>query len=122
MTSASILAAASIEAPVGALRSDYRALLIVADGLAPGPSDPASGRGLPHIAAWRDAFRFFGATPQRTRTRLSPTSTRGLFIIDALAPMSDDALGAAADALMSALSQTSAGAAFRSRLLRASEG
>jgi DNA/RNA-binding domain of Phe-tRNA-synthetase-like protein len=68
------------------LRPDYAALLITADGLQPGPSDEASGtilaaaeqraagqlaglrpEDLPHVAQWREAFRGFGAKPQRTR-------------------------------------------------------
>ena len=72
-----------------ALRPDYRAMLLAVDGLVPGPSDPASdtlleaaeaaARGvlhdrpveqLPHVAAWRDAYRAFGAKPQRTRNSL----------------------------------------------------
>ena len=74
---------------VRALRPDYAALLIVAEGLRPGPSDDASGalladaerRGrkhlagarpeeLPQVAEWREAFRAFGAKPQRTRPSL----------------------------------------------------
>jgi DNA/RNA-binding domain of Phe-tRNA-synthetase-like protein len=64
----------------------YAAMLIAADGLVPGPSDAASeallaaaegraagrlaGRSpeeLPEVSAWRDAYRAFGAKPQRTR-------------------------------------------------------
>ena len=80
------LAEASVAPEVGALRPDYRALLLVAEGLAPGPSDPVSDALLvqaqagaaallgdtppadhPHVAAWREAFRGFGAKPQKTR-------------------------------------------------------
>ncbi|UNZ16758.1 phenylalanine--tRNA ligase beta subunit-related protein [Streptomyces sp. 891-h] len=74
------LAAASIDPSVGALRPDYRALLIVTEGLHPGPSDAFSEKLLaeaeakacdpdqhPHIAAWHEAFRAFGAKPKRTR-------------------------------------------------------
>jgi DNA/RNA-binding domain of Phe-tRNA-synthetase-like protein len=80
------LAAATVDAAVFALRPDYRALLVTADGLRGGPSDAvseriltgaeATARGqldgrspeqLPHPAAWRDAYRAFGAKPQRTR-------------------------------------------------------
>ncbi|MFE9333173.1 B3/4 domain-containing protein [Streptomyces sp. NPDC006925] len=74
------LAAARIDPSVGALRPDYRALLIVAEGLVPGPSDAVSEELLakaeatacdpeqhPHAAAWREAFRAFGAKPKRTR-------------------------------------------------------
>jgi DNA/RNA-binding domain of Phe-tRNA-synthetase-like protein len=72
------LAAAYVEREVFALRPDYRALLILAEGLAPGPSDGVSEKMLraaeeaapadhPHVEAWREAFRAFGAKPQRTR-------------------------------------------------------
>ena len=80
------LAAASVDNAVTTLRPDYRALLITADGLRAGPSDDVSERALaaaedrarralsgqspeelPHLAAWREACRAFGAKPQRTR-------------------------------------------------------
>jgi DNA/RNA-binding domain of Phe-tRNA-synthetase-like protein len=80
------LAAASVDAAVFALRPDYRALLLTADGLRGGPSDETSERvlaaaegtarrlldgrlpeQLPHPAAWREAYRALGAKPQRTR-------------------------------------------------------
>jgi DNA/RNA-binding domain of Phe-tRNA-synthetase-like protein len=80
------LADAYVDRAVHELRPDYRAVLVVADGLVPGPSDSVSD-GLvgaaeerarsvlgssavedhPHVAAWREAFRAFGAKPQRTR-------------------------------------------------------
>lgn len=85
----SFLAAAVVEPEVFALRPDYRAMLLVADGLVGGPSDRASeellreaevaaagalgdgpATGLPHVAAWREAYRAFGAKPQRTRNSL----------------------------------------------------
>ena len=80
------LAAASVAAEVTGLCPGYAALLVVADGLTPGPSDAASdalltaaeqraagrlaGRPpeeLAEVSAWRDAYRAFGAKPQRTR-------------------------------------------------------
>ncbi|MGY1786852.1 B3/B4 domain-containing protein [Geodermatophilus sp. SYSU D00698] len=80
------LAAAAVDDAVLALRPDYRALLLTADGLQGGPSDDVSERvlaaaeatarerldgrrpeELPHPAAWREAYRAFGAKPQRTR-------------------------------------------------------
>ncbi|MGY1776748.1 B3/4 domain-containing protein [Geodermatophilus sp. SYSU D00804] len=80
------LAAAAVDDAVLALRPDYRALLLTADGLQGGPSDAVSERvlaaaeatarerldgrrpeELPHPAAWREAYRAFGAKPQRTR-------------------------------------------------------
>jgi DNA/RNA-binding domain of Phe-tRNA-synthetase-like protein len=93
------LAAATVDPAVFDLRPDYRALLLTADGLRGGESDPVSERiltdaeatarrllgvqspeQLPHPAAWREAYRAFGAKPQRTRPsveallrRLDPT-------------------------------------------------
>jgi DNA/RNA-binding domain of Phe-tRNA-synthetase-like protein len=83
------LAGGRVDAAVFALRPDYRAMLLAVDGLVPGPSDQASdallaaaeaaarealhGRpaeNLPHVAAWREAYRAFGAKPQRTRNSL----------------------------------------------------
>jgi DNA/RNA-binding domain of Phe-tRNA-synthetase-like protein len=77
---------AEVAADVRALRPDYAALLIVAEGLRPVPSDEASDaflteaedrarkhmggarpEELPQVAEWREAFRAFGAKPQRTR-------------------------------------------------------
>lgn len=93
MTLEEILAGAVIDPAVTALRPDYRVLLVAVDGLAPGPSDETGdetgerllaeaeeharasiGAGpleeLPHVAAWREAYRAFGAKPQRTRHSL----------------------------------------------------
>src|SRR6476619_3389923 len=83
------LAGAHADAAVFGLRPDYRALLVAVDGIVPGPSDQGSdallqaaeaaareglGGGpveeLPHVAAWREAYRAFGAKPQRTRNSL----------------------------------------------------
>lgn len=80
------LAGASVDAAVFALRPDYRALLLAVDGLPAGPGDGVSDAllqgaetatrmtlrdstvdRLPRVAAWRDAYRAFGAKPQRTR-------------------------------------------------------
>jgi DNA/RNA-binding domain of Phe-tRNA-synthetase-like protein len=80
------LTGARVEAAVFELRPDYRALLVAVDGIVPSPSDQtsdellqaaeASARDalndvavdqLPHVASWRDAYRGFGAKPQRTR-------------------------------------------------------
>src|SRR6516164_3032786 len=78
-----------VDPAVFALRPDYRAMLLAVDGIVPGPSDQASdallqaaevaarkaldGRPadqLPHVAAWREAYRAFGAKPKRTRNSL----------------------------------------------------
>jgi DNA/RNA-binding domain of Phe-tRNA-synthetase-like protein len=83
------LAGAHVAADVYELRPDYRAMLLAVSGIRPGPSDDASEEllrtaeqaaagwaelgpveELPHVAAWRDAYRSFGAKPQRTRNSL----------------------------------------------------
>jgi DNA/RNA-binding domain of Phe-tRNA-synthetase-like protein len=83
---ASWLATAQVDAAVFDLRPDYAALLITADGLTPGPAEPAtdallaaaeaqalaalaggSAESLEQVAQWREAYRAFGARPQRTR-------------------------------------------------------
>lgn len=80
---------AEVDAAVYSLRPDYRAVLLAVNGLVPGPSDTASeallqtaeasaqkaldGGGvedIPHVAAWREAYKGFGAKPQRTRNSL----------------------------------------------------
>ena len=84
-----VLDQAGVDAAVRALRPDYRALLLAVDGIEPGPSDADSEQllhlaevrarqalaerpveELPHVAAWREAYRAFGAKPQRTRNSL----------------------------------------------------
>jgi DNA/RNA-binding domain of Phe-tRNA-synthetase-like protein len=83
------LAGADVDEAVFVLRPDYRALLVAAEGLGSGSRDPMENASiqeaeraatqalrtqrveeLPHIAAWRDAYRSFGAKPQRTRNSL----------------------------------------------------
>ena len=83
------LAGAIVDSAVFALRPDYRALLLAVDGIVPGPSDQESdallqaaqaaarqalnggpAEELPHVAAWREAYRAFGAKPKRTRNSL----------------------------------------------------
>ena len=77
---------ARVDAEVFVLRPDYRVLLLAVDGLVPGPTDQESDamlqaaevaarqalcelpvEQLPHVASWREAYRAFGAKPQRTR-------------------------------------------------------
>ena len=84
-----LLEQAAVDDTVFALRPDYRALLLAVEGLEPGPSDAGTeqllqqaesaareellGRpveDLPHVASWREAYRAFGAKPQRTRNSL----------------------------------------------------
>ena len=139
------LDSASIEDAVAAIRPDYRALLVAVDGLptstsCPDATSPSTAETLlaraettagellattpveeaPHVAAWREAYRSFGAKPQRTRNsleallrragaglpRVNPLTdqtTTALFILDALAPMTTEALTAAADDLVNHL-------------------
>ncbi len=80
------LEAVSVAPKVLELRPDYRVLVMVAEGLEPGPPDEISdellgraeiraritldGRApedVPQVADWRAAYRAFGAKPQRTR-------------------------------------------------------
>ncbi|WP_241843104.1 B3/4 domain-containing protein [Agromyces albus] len=89
------LADAHIAPEVFDLRPDYRALLLAVDGIEPGASDIRSEtlllkaeshaaaslaaqavEDLPHIAAWREAYRAFGAKPQRTRNSLEALTRR----------------------------------------------
>ncbi|MGH9381879.1 MAG: B3/B4 domain-containing protein [Thermoanaerobaculia bacterium] len=86
LTSEAWLSAAVIDPEVTTLRADYRALLIVIEGLQPGPGDEATDRLLteaervararfaetavgdhPHVSAWQEAFRAAGMKPQRNR-------------------------------------------------------
>lgn len=86
MTLERFLTGAHIDAAVFTLRPDYRALLLAVDGIRPAPGDADSEallrraetkarqaltatavEDLPRVAAWREAYRAFGAKPQRTR-------------------------------------------------------
>jgi len=78
-----------VDDTVFALRPDYRAMLLAVGGIVPGPGDrdseallqaaevaarqalgDRSADELPRVAAWREAYRAFGAKPQRTRNSL----------------------------------------------------
>lgn len=84
-----VVESSGVDPEIFTLRPDYRAVVIAADGLVPGPSDQTSEEllsqaegfarellqttpveHLPHVAAWRDAYRGFGSKPQRTRNSL----------------------------------------------------
>lgn len=84
------LAAASVVPDVLELRPDYRVLVMAAEGLEPGLPDEISGELLataeiqarirldgrapedvPQVAAWRAAYRAFGAKPQPGHRRRS---------------------------------------------------
>jgi DNA/RNA-binding domain of Phe-tRNA-synthetase-like protein len=86
---AGFLDGARVDTAVFALRPDYRALLVAVEGIVPGPSDDTTEallaqaetaakealhdrrpEELPHVAAWREAYRAFGAKPKRTRNSL----------------------------------------------------
>lgn len=86
---------ARVDAAIFALRPDYRAVLLAVDGLACGPGDDVSeallqqAEGvarqalrtrpvdqLPQVAAWREAYRAFGAKPQRTRNSVEALTRR----------------------------------------------
>ena len=94
-TSRAILESAKVAPEIFKLRPDYRALLVVVTGIPPGPSDAksefllqeaeASARDtlskqavtdLPHVAAWRDAYKAFGAKPKKERSSLESLMRR----------------------------------------------
>lgn len=89
------LAGAHIAPAVSDLRPDYRVLLVAVDGITPAASDEMSGQLLmraeavaadllaettvedvPHVASWREAYRAFGAKPQRTRNSVEALMRR----------------------------------------------
>jgi DNA/RNA-binding domain of Phe-tRNA-synthetase-like protein len=91
------LAGSRVDAAVFELRPDYRVVLIAVDGIVAGPSDRSSealllkaetnaremlrdrsAEEIPHVAAWRDAYRAFGAKPQRTRNSLEALLRRAV--------------------------------------------
>lgn len=98
MNAAAFLDACSVDPDVLLLRPDYRALLLVVDGSAVDAFDhnadavdalvsaaemrardllaERSADELPHVASWRDAYRTFGAKPQRTRNSLEALTRR----------------------------------------------
>ncbi|WP_200331565.1 B3/4 domain-containing protein [Leucobacter sp. L43] len=95
---AAFLHACAVDPDVLLLRPDYRALLLVVDGSAADAFDhnadavdalvsaaemrardllaERSADELPHVASWRDAYRAFGAKPQRTRNSLEALTRR----------------------------------------------
>ena len=89
------LAGARVDSEVARLRPDYRALLVAVSGITAGESDSSSEELLaraeatvadalaggpveevPHVHAWREAYRAFGAKPQRTRNSLEALMRR----------------------------------------------
>lgn len=90
-----LLQAAYVAPEIFQLRPDYRALLMVVEGIPPGPSDTLSESLLqeaessakkmlstcpvtqaPHIASWRAAYKEFGAKPQKARNSLEALTRR----------------------------------------------
>jgi DNA/RNA-binding domain of Phe-tRNA-synthetase-like protein len=90
-----VLDSTHVAPEVFGLRHDYRVMLLAVDGIEPGPSDEASeallsaaeawatqalanqpANEVPHVAAWREAYRSFGAKPQRTRNSLEALMRR----------------------------------------------
>lgn len=95
MTHSELLAAASIAPEVTDLRPDYRALLLTVTGLPAAASDAGSEAllvqaeahaaellasaavtELPHVAAWRETYKAFGAKPQKFRNSLEALTRR----------------------------------------------
>jgi DNA/RNA-binding domain of Phe-tRNA-synthetase-like protein len=90
-----VLDGAVVDPAVFAIRPDYRVFLVAVEGISPGAGDAGSEAllrraeeagaellrevavdRLPHIAAWREAYRGFGAKPQRTRNSLEALTRR----------------------------------------------
>ena len=102
------LADATVERSVFELRPDYRAVLLAIDGLVSGAGAEASEEllqraeahardlladgpveDLPHVAAWREAYRAFGAKPQRTRNSLEALLRRAPAGLPRVNPLTD---------------------------------
>ncbi|MGH3240346.1 MAG: B3/B4 domain-containing protein, partial [Spirillospora sp.] len=83
-----------VDEAVRELRPDFAVLVLTAEGLANGPSDHVSEGWLaeaakaagaaekadahePHVEAWHDAYRAFGAKPKRTRPSVDALLRRG---------------------------------------------
>ncbi|RFU79327.1 phenylalanyl-trna synthetase, b3 b4 [Trichoderma arundinaceum] len=90
-----LLQSARVAPEIFKLRPDYRALLMVVEGIPLAPSDNVSEALLgeaentaknllskcavtqvPHIAAWRETYKAFGAKPQKTRNSLEALTRR----------------------------------------------
>lgn len=95
LTTSAFLAGARISSDIFTLRPDYRALLIVVENIPKGPSDSTSEALLcsaessvrlalskqavtdvPHIAAWREAYKSFGPKPKKTPSSLESLMRR----------------------------------------------
>ncbi|KAM0251867.1 hypothetical protein ACHAQJ_007980 [Trichoderma viride] len=90
-----LLQSAHVAPEIFKLRPDYRVLLMAVEGVPPGPSDSVSEALLseaeastkellskspvteiPHVAAWRETYKAFGAKPQKTRNSLEALTRR----------------------------------------------
>lgn len=108
LTPEEFLDQSSIDPEVAALRPDYRVLLMVAEGLDPQTGAEIADRliaqaeahaavlladtpveELPHIASWREAYRAFGAKPQRTRNALEALTRRAPNGLPRINPVAD---------------------------------
>ncbi|KAJ4993596.1 hypothetical protein SVAN01_00650 [Stagonosporopsis vannaccii] len=88
-SSRALLDLAKVAPDVFTLRPDYRALLLVVSNIPPGPSDAQSEAllqdaetsartalaqtgvtDIPHVSAWRDTYKAFGAKPKKDRCSL----------------------------------------------------
>jgi DNA/RNA-binding domain of Phe-tRNA-synthetase-like protein len=83
---------ATIDPAVRALRPDFAVLVVTVRGLANGPGDETSeawlrraeayaretGAPPAHVTAWQDAYRAFGAKPQRTPSSLEALWKRAM--------------------------------------------
>lgn len=95
MAAQQLLQAAHVAPEIFELRPDYRALLLIVEGITPSPSDETSEAllkeaeahvqtltsifsitELPHIAGWREAYKAFGAKPNKTRNSLEALTRR----------------------------------------------
>ena len=91
----SIIASASVAPSIYSLRPDYRVHLVAASNIESGPCDDHSeallldaestartllvgkaATALPHIESWRNAYKTFGAKPNKTRNSLEALTRR----------------------------------------------
>lgn len=95
VASETFLKGARVAPDIFKLRPDYRALLLIVEGIPQGPSDAKSEALLqeaeslardvlskqavteiPHVAAWREAYKSFGAKPKKDRSSLESLMRR----------------------------------------------
>lgn len=79
----------AVDESVRKLRPDFAVLAMTAEGLTNGPGDDVSAGWLaraaehadaadPHVEAWREAYRAFGAKPKRTRPSVDALMRRAV--------------------------------------------